>query len=161
MDQFTRRIIGFAVHAGDCDGVSYCWMFNEIISGKALPKYLSSDNDPLFLFQRWCANLRVIEIDKIKSVPGTSTSHPFIERVIGTTRREFLEHFVFFNKHDLQTKLDLFQAYYNEERAHSSLEMRTPEKMVAETTIVKTVVSLHQYRWKSDCRGLYQLPVAA
>ena len=48
MDQFTRRIIGYAIHVGHCDGVSYCRMFNEIISGKSLPKYLSSDNDPLF-----------------------------------------------------------------------------------------------------------------
>ena len=53
LDQYTRRIIGFSVHAGDCDGVAYCRMFNEVISGKSLPKYLSSDNDPLFLFHRW------------------------------------------------------------------------------------------------------------
>jgi hypothetical protein len=70
IDQFTRRIIGFAVHAGDCDGIVYCRMFNQIIAGKSLPKYLSSDNDPLFLFHRWEANLRILEIDELKSVPG-------------------------------------------------------------------------------------------
>lgn len=43
VDQYTRRVIGFAVHAGDCDGVAYCQMFNKIVSGKDLPKYLSSD----------------------------------------------------------------------------------------------------------------------
>lgn len=53
IDQFTRRIIGFSVHAGDCDGIAYCQMLNRIISGKSLPRYLSSDNDPLFLFHRW------------------------------------------------------------------------------------------------------------
>jgi len=161
IDQFPRRIIGFAVHAGDCNGVSYCQMFNEIISGKSLPKYLSSDNDPLFLFQRWRANLRVIEIDEIKSIPGTPTSHPFIERVIGTIRREYTDHIVFFNKRDLQKKLEHFQEYYNEGRAHSSLEMRTPKEKATATEIDKTVVSLNQYRWKSYCSGLYQLPVAA
>ena len=51
IDQFTRRIIGFAVHAGDCDGIAYCRMFNQIIAGKSLPKYLSSDNDPAPLSQ--------------------------------------------------------------------------------------------------------------
>ena len=158
---FGIVISRFAVHAGDCDGVSYCQMFNKIISDKSLPKYLSSDNDPLFLFHRWCANLRVIEIDEIKSVPGTPTSHPFIERVIGTTRREYTDHIVFFNKRDLQKKLDHFQEYYNESRAHSSLEMRTPEEKATEPAIDRTVVSLNQYRWKSYCRGLYQLPVAA
>jgi hypothetical protein len=61
MDQFTRRIVGFAVHAGD--GVVYCRMFNKIISGKALPKYLSTDNDPLLSCHRWQANLRILEIE--------------------------------------------------------------------------------------------------
>ncbi len=65
IDQFSRRIIGFAVHSGHCDGIAYCRMFNEIISGKTLPKYLSSDNDPLFLFHRWKANLRILEIEEI------------------------------------------------------------------------------------------------
>jgi putative transposase len=53
LDQYTRRIIGFAVHTGDCDGIAYCRLFNKIISGENLPKYLSSDNDPLYLFDRW------------------------------------------------------------------------------------------------------------
>jgi putative transposase len=78
MDQFTRRVIGFAVQAGDCDGIAYCRMFNQIIAGKSLPKYPSSDNDPLFLFHRWEANLRTLEIAELKSVPGAPTSHPFI-----------------------------------------------------------------------------------
>jgi transposase InsO family protein len=161
IDQFTRRIIGFAVHAGDCDGVTYCCMFNKIIGGKSLPKYLSSDNDPLFLFHRWKANLRIVEIHELKSVPGTPTSHPFIERVIGTTRREYLDHVIFFNKLDLQRKLDHFQAYYNEDRAHSSLGMKTPRRMAEENFNANNVVLLDQYRWESRCNGLYQLPVAA
>jgi len=32
MDQFSRRIIGFSVHAGDLDGVAVCCMFNKIQS---------------------------------------------------------------------------------------------------------------------------------
>ena len=37
MDQFTRRIIGFAVHAGDVDGTALCRMFNQVISRQPLP----------------------------------------------------------------------------------------------------------------------------
>jgi putative transposase len=105
IDQFTRRIIGFAVHAGDCDGIVYCRMFNQITGGNSVPKHLSSDNDPLFLFHRWKANLRILEISEIKFVPGTPTSHPFIERVIGTTRGECMDQLIFFSKLDLQRKL--------------------------------------------------------
>ena len=53
MDQFIRRIMGFAIHSGDLNGIAICCMFNKIQSGKTLPKYLSSDNDPLFKFHRW------------------------------------------------------------------------------------------------------------
>jgi transposase InsO family protein len=161
IDQFTRRIIGFAIHAGDCDGIVYCRIFNQIIAGKSLPKYLSSDNDPLFLFHRWKANLRILEIDELKSVPGIPTSHPFIERVIGTIRRECLDQLIFFNRLDLQKKLDHFQAYYNEDRVHSSLEMKTPRRMAEENSTDRNVVSLNRFRWESRCNGLYQLPVAA
>ena len=48
MDQFTRRIIGFRVHAGVVDGIALCRMFNKAISTQGAPHYLSSDNDPLF-----------------------------------------------------------------------------------------------------------------
>ena len=161
LDQYTRRIIGFAVNGGDCDGVAYCRIFNEVISGKSLPKYLSSDNDPLFLFHRWLCNLRVLDVEELKSVPGTPTSHPFIERVIGTTRREYLDHLLFFNSRDLQNKLDQFQTYYNDVRAHSSLDMKTPAAMAFGEASDKKVVSIDNYRWKKHCNDLYQLPVAA
>ena len=148
MDQFSRRIIGFANHPGDCDGIAYCRMFNKIISGKSLPNYLSSDNDPLFLFHRWIANLSIIDVEEIKTIPGVPTSHPFVERIIGTTRRECLNQLLFFNKYDLQRKLDFFQAYYNETRAHSSLGKKTPaEKASGEEKLVVKVVSLDDYRW--------------
>ena len=41
---FSPTDITLGPHTGDCDGVAYCRMFNEIISGKSLPEYLSSDN---------------------------------------------------------------------------------------------------------------------
>ena len=161
MDQFTRRIIGFAVHSGHCDGISYCRMFNEIISGKALPKYLSSDDDPLFLFHRWKANLRILEIEEIKSSPGIPTSHPFVERIIGSTRRELLNNVIFFNQRDLQNKLNSYQEYYNDNRAHSSLNQKTPMKMTAEQNINPNIVPIDSYQWSSYCCELFNLPTAA
>ncbi len=162
LDQYTRKIIGFSVHTWDyCDGAVYCHLFNKIILGKELQKYLSSDNDPLFEFHRWQANLRILEISEIKTVPAVPISHPFIERLVGTIRREFLDHMLFLGADDLQRKLDLFKDYYNDSRAHTSLEMKTPEEMAAEDLLDKKVVSLDRYRWKSHCRGLYNLPIAA
>ena len=91
MDQFTRRIIGFGVHAGIVDGPALCRMFNRAIRWQSrTPMHLSSDHDPLFQFGQWQTNLRILEIDEIKTVPYVPLSHPFVERLIGTIRREFL-----------------------------------------------------------------------
>jgi transposase InsO family protein len=69
MDVFTRRIIGFGVERAYINGASVCRMFNHAVSSQPLPRYVSTDHDPLFRFHRWLANLRVLE--EIKSVPYT------------------------------------------------------------------------------------------
>ena len=68
---------------------------------------------------------------------------------------------LFFNDRDLQNKLDRFQAYYNDVRAHSSLDMKTPAAMAFGEEPDEKVVSIDHYRWEKHCRGLYQFPVAA
>lgn len=124
--QFTRRIIGFAVYPGDLNGAAICRIFNTIISRQALPKYLSSDNDPLCRYHRWKANLRVLEIDEIKSIPCTPISHPFVERVIGTVRRELLDQTLFWSVSDLEQKLAELTGFYNQQGTHSGVDGKTP-----------------------------------
>jgi transposase InsO family protein len=91
MDVFTRRMIGLGVQHAHIDGVGVCQMFRHAIAGQPPPKRLSTDHDPLFRFHRWLANLRVLEIEEVKSVPYVPVSHPFVERLIGTVRREYLD----------------------------------------------------------------------
>ena len=69
MDLFTRRIIGFGTAPACIGGVSVCRVFNCATAEQPKPKYLSTDHDPLFRFHRWLANLRVLEVEDIKSVP--------------------------------------------------------------------------------------------
>jgi len=159
MDQSTRRIIGFGVHAGDVDGIALCHMFNTVISTQGAPHYLSADNDPLFRYHRWQANLRILEIQEIKTVPHVPLSHPFIERLIGTVRRAHLDLTLFWNAKDLERKLEGFGQYYNAHRVYTSLNGDTPSEITGETTSCRA--DLNQFQWKSHCRGLYQLPVAA
>ena len=70
-------------------------MFNHAIRGHSTPKRISSDNDPLYLFHQWQANLRVLGVNEVKSVPYAPWSHPFVERLIGTLRRECLDRMLF------------------------------------------------------------------
>jgi len=157
MDVFTRRIVGFAVQPDRLCGASICRMFNKTISGKSLPKYLSSDNDPLFKYHRWIANLDILEIQSIKSVPYTPRSHPFIERLIGTVRREYLDHTLFWNERDLLRKLNQFKDYYNNSRGHLSLDAKTPvQKANDQSTMPRPI---ENYFWKSHCNGLFQIPI--
>jgi transposase InsO family protein len=108
MDQFTRRIIGFGVHCGTVDGLALCCMFRRAIRGKSLPKYLSSDHDPLYRFHQWKANLRVLDVTEIKTVPYVPLSHPFVERLIGTLRREYLDRILFWTIVGLAEELTEF-----------------------------------------------------
>jgi putative transposase len=108
MDLFTRRIIGFAVEPADnrryrCvpDAQSRdCWAAASKIpllgqlrcSIKVLraasvpPSVRFTNNDPLFRFHRWRANLRILEIDEIKALP-----------CVPTIRREYLDHVLVWN----------------------------------------------------------------
>jgi len=128
MDVCTRRLVGFGVERANIDGISVCRMFNRAIAGQRLPKRVSTDHDPLFRFPRWLANLRILAIEEVKSGPYAPVSHPFIERLIGTVRREYLDNVFFWNAIDLARKFDAFADYYNTHRVHCSLDGSTPPR---------------------------------
>jgi transposase InsO family protein len=144
MDQHTRRVISFGVQRGAVDGLAVCRMFNQATAGTSPPKRLSSDNDPLFQFHRWKANLRILEIEEIKSIPYVPLSHPFVERLIGTTRREYLDEMFFWNAVDLELKLGEFKAYFNEHRTHGAINGETPIEKSGNAQ--KSVANLDDYR---------------
>jgi putative transposase len=159
MDQYTRRIIGFGVHAGTVDGVALCRMFNRAIRWQRwMPKYLSSDHDPLYRFGQRQASLRILDVTEIKTVPYVPLSHPFVERLNGTIRREYLDRTLFWTTADLENNLLDFKHFYNGHRAHAGLEGRTPEPSIDG---LRSPASFRSYRWQKHCRGLYQTPIAA
>jgi len=157
MDLRTRRIVGFGVHRGVVDGVALCRMFNHALCGQSLPTYLSADHDPLYRFHQWQANLRILNIREIKTVPYVPRSHPFVERLIGTVRRECLDRMLFWTAADLERKLVDFQQYYNEHRTHTGRAGCPP----AGPDAAGARATVQAYRWRSHCRGFYQTPRAA
>jgi hypothetical protein len=120
--------------------------------------YLSSDHDPLHRFHQWQANLRILDVEAIKTVPYAPLSHSFVERLIGTIRRECLDRTVFWTAADLETKLFDFQRDFKGHRTHAGLGARTPEPCTDEDS---ARASVSKYRWRPHCRGLYQKPIAA
>ena len=98
----------------------------------------------------------MLEIEEIKSLPHVPMSHPFVERLIGSIRRELLDQILFWTATDLENKLRDYQCYYNESRTHSGKDGSTPIESTDEN-----VIDINDYRWKKHCRGLFQLPIAA
>ncbi len=96
---------------------------------------------------------------EIKTVPYVPLSHPFVERLIGTMRREYFDKVFFWNAIDLERKLGGFKSYFNQERAHTALQGDTPSGRCDHVTA--NLVSLENYRWQKHCNGLFQLPIAA
>jgi hypothetical protein len=157
MDQCTRRIIGFGLQAGAVDGIALCRMFNHAIPGQhSIPKYLSSDHDPLYRFHQWQAHLRIPEVAEIKTVPYVPLSHPLVERSIGTHRRACLDRTLFWTTADLENKLRDFKTYFNHPRKHAAREGQPPDGATP-----CAAATFRSYRWQSHCRGLYHTPKAA
>src|SRR5207247_8252525 len=111
-----------------------------------------------YRFHQWQANLRVLEVTEIKTVPYVPLSHPFVERLIGTVRRECLDRILFWTAADLETKLLDFQHYYNGHRTHPGREGRLTGPVLAGAV---SPMGLDPYQWRKHCRGLYQTPMAA
>ena len=116
-------------------------MFNDAIRGQGTSRHLSTDHDPLFEAHRW------------RAVPHVPTSHPFVERLIGTLRREFRDNVLFWNARDLERD---FAAYYNSARVHTGLDGHTPSGFASEHPGARA--DLNKARWISHCRGFVPNP---
>jgi hypothetical protein len=77
--------------------------------------------------------------------------------LIGTIRREFLDHVLFWGAADLETKLGHFQDYYNCHRTHTAHAGSVPLSPAGPNA----KADLSCYQWQQHCGGLYQTPIAA
>ena len=134
-------------------------MFNPVISGQGLPTRLSTDPDPLFQFHRWQANLRILDVETVQTMSQVPWSHPFIEPLIATIRREYLDRLFFWTVDDLGRKLELFKNYYNRARVHQGLFGDAPGEKAGGPK--PQAAGLANYRRQSHCLGAFELPIAA
>jgi putative transposase len=95
-------------------------------------------------------------VTEIKTVPYVPLSHPIVERLIGTVRRECLDRTLFWTTADLENKLLDFKTYFNHHRTHTAREGRPPDD-----PLPRQVANLQSYRWETHCGGLYQTAIAA
>jgi len=101
-------------------------------------------------FHQWQANLRILDVEAIKTVQYVLLSHPFVERLIGTIRRECLDRMLFWTAADLESKLLSFHQYFNGHRTRAGLGGLTPEPRTGEQC---ARASISQYRWRPTVVG--------
>ena len=83
-------------------------------------------------------------IQEVLSTPHSPWQRAYVERVIGTIRREYLDHVTVFNEASLHRHVKSFMAYYHESRTHLSLAEDTPEARPVQATDAGCIVSIPQ-----------------
>ena len=87
----------------------------------------------------------------VVTAPASPWQNPYVKRVIGSIRREFLDHVVVLNERHLRRLLSGYFAYYHEWRLHRSLDMDAPNaramKLANPDQVVEfpAVQELHHY----------------
>ena len=83
-------------------------------------------------------------MQEVLSAPRAPWQRAYVERVIGTIRRECLDHVIVLNETSLYRHVKSFMAYYHESRTHLSLAKDTPEPRPVHPLDGGTVVAIPQ-----------------
>jgi hypothetical protein len=121
-----RRIVHFAVTAHPTAEWTAQQM-REAFPWDTVPRYLLRDRDQIF-GQDFVKQLKAMGIKQVLSAPRSPWQRAYVERVIGTIRRECLDHLIVFNERSLCQHLQSFADYYHRSRVHLALKKDTPEQ---------------------------------
>ena len=107
------------------------------------PRYLLRDRDGAYgdAFRRI---VRATRIREILTAPQCPWQNPYAERVIGSIRRECLDHLIILGENHLRWILREYARYCNESRSHLSLERNAPMPPSVEPSALGAVVAVPQ-----------------
>jgi transposase InsO family protein len=120
-----RRILHFGVTAHPTAEWT-AQQLREAFPWDGAPRYLLRDRDRIF-GDDFVAQVKAMGIKQVLSAPRSPWQRAYVERVIGSIRRECLDHVIVFNAGSLSRYLHLFLRYYHESRTHLGLQKDTPE----------------------------------
>jgi putative transposase len=136
-----RRILHFAVTAHPTAGPrSNC---GRRFPGTAHRVFWLRDRDRIF-GSDFTQQVKELGIQEVLGARRAPQQRAYIERVIGTIRRECLDHVIVFNEASLCRHLKLFLEYYHGTRTHLSLEKDAPESRPVELPESGRVVAVPQ-----------------
>jgi len=116
------------VHVNVTDHPTAAWTVQQLVESfpeETAPKYLLRDRDAIYgdVFAR---RVKGMGIREVLIAPRAPWQNPFAERVIGSIRRECLDHVIVFNERHLRRLLRSYLAYYNATRPHQALHNNSP-----------------------------------
>src|SRR5712691_13409624 len=85
-----------------------------------IPRYLLRDCDKIF-GDTFREQVKDMKIEEVLSAPRSPWQRAYVERAIGSIRRECLDHLIVFNEASLYRHMKSFVTYYHESRTHLSL----------------------------------------
>jgi len=115
----------------------------EAFPWDSAPTYLLRDRDKIFglEFARTVSN---VGIEEIRISPHSPWQNPYVERLIGSIRRECLDHMIIFNEEHLRRVLRQYFRYYTESRTHLGLDKDCPETRSVEPPEMGEIVAIPQ-----------------
>jgi len=96
------------------------------------PKYLLRDRDRIYGYE-FRKQLEVMDIEEVLSAPRSPWQRPLVERVIGSIRRECLDHIIIFNEESLRRALRSYFSYYHGARLHMALDNDSPDPRLVQS----------------------------
>ena len=150
-----REVLHFNVTASP----SAEWTSQQVVEAfpwDTKPEYLLRDRDSIYgtFFRQRVASMRIREVITARQSPWQNA---FVERLIGSIRRECLDHVMVLNESHLKRILSSYFHYYHHDRTHYSLEKDTPCKRPVQPKPGQRgkVIELprvgglhHRYEWK-------------
>lgn len=115
----------------------------EAFPWETAPRYMIRDRDRTYgkIFQ---ARLRAMHIEEILTTPRSPWQNPYAKRVIGSIRRECLDHVIVLSESHLRRILKSYLTYYHQSRTHLSLDKDCPEPRLIQPPNRGKVISFPQ-----------------
>ena len=134
-----RRIVHFNVTSNPTAD----WTSLQLIQAfpfDIAPRYLIRDRDGIY-GPKVIETLDILDIEQIPTAPRSPWQNGYCERVIGTIRRECLDHVIVLSEKHLRRVLKEYVAYYHQSRTHLGLDKDAPVSRPVQSLDVGPVAS--------------------
>ena len=142
MSHDRRRILHFNVTTSP----SARWTTQQVREAfpyDTAPRFLLRDRDGIFGAD-FVRRVKSMGIEEIVTAPGSPWQNPYCERLIGSIRRECLDHVIVLSERHLMRILRSYASYYHSSRTHRSLDDDCPDPRPVEPPEMGDVVALAQ-----------------